>query len=295
MTSAVASARRLPPPQAGTDVPAGTAQVSVLVPGTPADLWKALTERDSVGQWFGDLSATLMPGGAYRLDFGDGDYFQITDVVLTPPHRLEYRWRFLGTSPQNTITWDIAAEGKLCRVTVSDAARSRNAAGVAEMIEGWTDFLQRLQDYGATGRNSRYAWRKEFDGSIELPVTPDRAVALLFSDAGQAGWMPWRTARLVAGATINMTDGGQPAHLTITAAEHPTPATLKLTVAAPEWRAPTTCLLKIEPWLQASLLIVSHNGWEAINPRDEEQAAQRNRFGTLWTQALRKAQALAAS
>src|SRR4029450_7618180 len=139
------------------------------------------TERDVVGCWFGNLSESLKPNGTHRLDFGDGDFFAINGVTFDPPRALGYRWRFLGTSPTDTISWSIEPEGSACRVSVTDAEPSRTAAGCKEMIQGWTDFLQRLQAYCLTGKNTRYPWRSEFGGSIELPVDPGRAFERLLS------------------------------------------------------------------------------------------------------------------
>jgi len=154
-----ASVEKLPEPVADSPVP-GTARVSVLAAGSVQEVWAALTERDEVRRWFGDLSASLSPGGSYRLDFGDGDCFEIHDVAVQPPHHLTYQWRFLGTGPRNAIGWSIEPIGQRCRVTVTDGEPHRSQRGVAEMIEGWTDFLRRLRDYRETGETTRYAWRK---------------------------------------------------------------------------------------------------------------------------------------
>ncbi len=286
---AASAAVDLPPPQAGIGLAPGTVQVSVWVPASIDEVWAALTERDIVARWFGDLSTTLKLGGAYRLDFGDGDFFTITDVALAPPNRLSYRWRFLGTGPDNDISWSIASRDGKCLVTVTDFEASRTRDGVAEMTAGWTDFLQRLQAYGATGQNSRYAWRKEFDGSIELPIEATEAFDALLSAEGQRHWMPWSAAAIAPGTPVTMSDGNRPERLTIGTVERSGSQSLRFTLTCPEWRAATECLVRLQPWPRGSLLIVSHNGWQAISLRDAEQAAQRMRFGTLWTQALRAA------
>jgi uncharacterized protein YndB with AHSA1/START domain len=73
------------PPPAPSRAGKGMAQVSVLVSASADVVWAALTERTAVARWFGDLSETLKPNCTCRLDFGDGDYFVIEDVVLAPP------------------------------------------------------------------------------------------------------------------------------------------------------------------------------------------------------------------
>src|SRR5216684_4233774 len=115
----------LPQPQAGTNLPPGMVQVSVFVPAPQHTVWAAVTRRDEIRNWFGDLSNNLKPGGAFRLDFGDGDFFEIMDVALDRPGVLQYRWRFLGTGPSNAIEWIIAPERDGVRVTVTDREPNR--------------------------------------------------------------------------------------------------------------------------------------------------------------------------
>jgi uncharacterized protein YndB with AHSA1/START domain len=282
------SAVNLPDP-VGIDLTHGTAQVSVLVLASVDEVWTAVTQRDVVGRWFGDLSRSLEPGGSYRLDFGDGDFFAIDDVAIEPPRHLSYQWRFLGTGPRNAIDWTIEPVDRQCRVTVTDSEASRTPQGVAEMIEGWTDFLQRLRDYCATGQNTRYAWRQEFDGSIELAVDADRAFERLTSADGQRQWLPWLGDAIAKGASLTMSDGAEPEQFTIGAVDRDGTA-LRFALTCPEWLAPTQVALKVTPWPGGSLLIVSHTGWQAISKRDNERAVARHRFGTLWIQALRNAQ-----
>ncbi len=289
MKSTQSSAVDSPNP-VGTHLTPGTAQVSVLVPAAVVAVWAALTERDVVGRWFGDLSGTLTQGGANRLDFGDGDFFEIDDVVPEPPHRLSYQWRFLGTGPRNAIDWSIEPLKDQCRVTVTDAEASRTPAGVAEMIEGWTDFLQRLRDYCATGQNTRYAWRQEFDGSIELPIAAAEAFDRLTSAEGQRHWLPWSASAIAPGTPVAMTDNGQPADLTIVTVNRDGKLAMRLSLASLQWLAPTNCSIEIRPWPRGSLLVISHSGWQAISARDDDRATQRHRFSALWIQALRTAQ-----
>jgi uncharacterized protein YndB with AHSA1/START domain len=293
-SAATASAKSWPAPQ-GEAPGGGVVRVSVLVPGTPEDAWRVLTERDSVACWFGDLSETLRPGGTHRLDFGDGDFFAVDNVVLDPPHRLAYCWRFLGTSPMDSIAWSIEPEGDACCcVTVADTEPSRTPAGCDEMIEGWTDFLQRLQDHCVTGQNTRYAWREEFGGSIELAVGPQGAVERLFSPAGQHHWLPWSGDSIASGAIVTMMDGAEPTRFRIGNVEKSL-ATLRFTLTSSAWRAATDCRIELQPWPSGSLLVIAHTGWPAIDTRAAEQATQRARFSTLWIEALRRAKASVAS
>jgi uncharacterized protein YndB with AHSA1/START domain len=276
-------------PEAGTGLSPGTVQVSVFIPAPQDSMWAAVTQRDEVRKWFGDLSNDLKPGGALRLDFGDADFFEITDVALDPPHALQYRWRFLGTGPSNAIEWIIAPERGGVRITVTDREPNRSPETVEELTEGWTDFLRRLQVYGATGQNTRYTWRRQFDGSIELPVEPEVAVQQLFADRGRDNWLPW-IGKIAPGATVSMIDDRQPKLFQIRKVERPAPLALDFEFGSAQWQAFTKCEIQVQPRPPGSLLVVSQSGWEEISDNDAERGAQRQRFGELWIAALRRAQ-----
>jgi uncharacterized protein YndB with AHSA1/START domain len=275
-------------PQAGTNLPSGTVQVSVFIPAPSDTVWTAITRRDEVRKWFGDLSADLKPGGAARLDFGDGDFFEIADAALDPPHILQYQWRFLGTGPSNTIEWLSVAEDGGVRLTVTDCEPDRTAAMVDELTEGWTDFLRRLQVHGASGQNTRYTWRRQFDGSVELAAEPEAAYALLFAAEGQARWLPW-VGEIAHKARVSMIDDRKPNEFEIGDVERPTPLSLRFDFGCLQWHSRTSCELQIQPRLQGSLLVVSHGGWEGISDSENERGGERRRFGELWIEALRRA------
>src|SRR5688500_2003004 len=94
----------------------GSAQVSA-----PFDkVWQSWTDAAVVAQWFGDLSGDLKSGGSARLDFGDGDFFDLDSIALSPPNVIEYDWKFLGIGPTDSITWQIEPNEGGCRVTVED-------------------------------------------------------------------------------------------------------------------------------------------------------------------------------
>lgn len=289
MTRSLAVSEKVWPQPQGKALGGGAVEVSVLVPASAAEAWRALVDRDIVGCWFGNLSESLKPGGSHRLDFGDGDFFDIHDVILDAPRRLAYRWRFLGTGPVDTISWSIQLNGSGCLVAVTDFEPSRTADGCREMIEGWTDFLHRLQAYCLTGKNTRYPWRSEFGGSIELPLDAGRAFGRLLSAEGYRHWMPWFADALTAGKTLTMKDKQKPGQLMIERIEKTGDTSLSFTLTCPEWRATTECRLDVQAWPGGSLLTVIHTGWPNIDARKAEQAAQRLRFGTLWTEALRTA------
>ncbi len=271
----------------------GTVRVYAVIRATVEEAWAALTQRELVGRWFGDLSESLQPGGAHRLDFGDGDSFEIFDVALDPPFRLFYRWRFLGTGPSDMIVWKIEPDRDGCRVCVTDSEPARSAEAVNELTEGWTDFLERLRGYFATGQSTRYEWRRDFDGSIEMDLEAPQAFQILFRAANRRNWLPWWGGAIASGSTVAMLDGARPTRFRIDRPASDDLLTVRIALSCPEWLGPTHCTIAVQRRGAAALLTVSHRGWEAISGDENQQMAQRRRFAALWVAALRRAERLA--
>ena len=78
------------------DVDVGTVVVTVEVSAPIERVWQSLTEPDVASLWFGALDVQLTAGGSARLDFGDGDFFDLDSVKLNFPNVIQYDWRFLA-------------------------------------------------------------------------------------------------------------------------------------------------------------------------------------------------------
>src|SRR5947209_3741587 len=169
-------------------------------------VWQALTDPPVVSQWLGTLTTPLAEGQNTRLDFGDGDFFTLQDVVLNRPDHLRYSWRFLGIGPLDTIDWYIIPKGAGCRVTVTDSELERTPEAAAQLRKGWLDFTKRLKDYFVKGRPTRYSWRHDFDGSIEIDGGAEEIWDTLFGPDVLSKWLPLDGPLLDEGCRRLITD-----------------------------------------------------------------------------------------
>jgi uncharacterized protein YndB with AHSA1/START domain len=263
-----------------TEISTDTVKATVLVAASLERLWEAITRREVVSMWFGDLSENIAAGKTMRLDFGDGDFFAIENVRSTHPTRLEYSWRFLGTGARDSIVWKLVDQGDKSMVTVTDREPSRSEKSCVELAEGWTDFLERLEKYLRTGDLTRYDWRRDFDGSIELPVSKAEATSVLSALRGRFLWVPWEKV-LTA----------EP--LAIDSLEWKGPACVEFQVKAAGWKHTTDCRLEIVSKPQSnSAIVVRHTGWENISDDPVFCMTERRRFCDQWIVALKETQAL---
>jgi len=275
------------PPQVQAGAPQGTVCISVEVAGPPDVVWLKLTQRNDVAFWFGNLSDDLKPGVEIRLDFGDGDFFTIANVRLHAPHDIEYEWRFLGTGPSNRITWRIEDTLVGASVTVNDAEPLRSKATVDELTEGWTDFLRRLQDHMATGLVTRYDWRRDFEGAVDLESPPELAAQRLLGPAADRSWMPFGSSEIADAARVRL-DTTSPDYV-ISRVGRKHLDRLTFTIGSDTWQGTTCCELAVKPRGQGSLLTVHHKGWDDISNNPSVCMVSRRLFAEAWIEALNRA------
>jgi len=282
----MSSARRGP-----THEKPGTVIVTRELHASATEVWDALTDPQILSQWFGALTAPLLPGQSTRLDFGDGDFFDLQNIVLDRPYRLQYTWRFLGIGPQDTVTWSISPGTGDCQVTVRDDEPERTQEASRELRKGWLDFSKRLKDYFAKGRPTRYSWRRDFEGSIELDGDVKHVWDLLFGTQVQDQWLPIDRALLDTEAHFIVNDSLEPSMLKIAEIVWDPPS-VSFELAHHDWLNPTKCTLELSPRGSNTLLSVSHRNWKTISSDKAYQKQQRRRSSQFWIATLQRAQNL---
>ena len=106
---------------------------------TPAEVWAALTEPDSIGRWLArSVALELAPGGAFELAIGVAA--RVREVV--PERVLELDWRFADEDP-SIVRFELAADGE-GTLLVLDHHHIDARFGMT-YISRWTSALARLQ------------------------------------------------------------------------------------------------------------------------------------------------------
>lgn len=124
-------------------------------------VWKAITDKDDMKQWYFDLSA-FEPKVGFEFSFEGGDDKQtylhlckITEVV--PGKKLTYSWRYEGYEGNSFVTWELFDEGndttrlKLTHTGLETFVTSNPSFARESFAKGWThitgislkDFLEK--------------------------------------------------------------------------------------------------------------------------------------------------------
>jgi uncharacterized protein YndB with AHSA1/START domain len=273
----------------GTDETGTTVEVSLPLSVPVNDAWRALTEPQQLRQWLGTLSPGLQSGGKARLEFGDGDFFELDNIQLSPPFDLQYDWRFLGVGPLNTIRWNIQPLGTGSLLTLTDAERHRLRETAAELCEGWKDFTQRLKQFLLTNKPTRYDWGREFKGWVEIKGSAFAVWESLFESRGRSQWLLLDKPELAERAHLRLEANDEHDIFLLDNIVKEPPQLATFEVLHPDWLSSTKCDLRLTPYGSNQLLSITHVGWESISRDSSYCRRQRTRFAVFWTAALRRA------
>ena len=266
-------------------------RVRAQVPDGLDQVWPAITEPVQLARWFGaaDFGAADLAGeagSAGRFDFDDGDFFVVTGRRVVDRQLVEFDWSFLGVGPVQRIRWSVREVPGGTEVLLEDDDPNRSPAEADQMLAGWTDFAGRLARYLCTGEVSRYDWREEIDGGVDL--------------AG--GWHPLRLPELYRWLPV-ASDGFRPRWFFVVDEDGPRRfelsdwklhdnVALTFSLAIPDAIRHTSCMVTVEPLFTGQRLRFSHTGWRALGLPDSRARALRRRFAAAWTHSLDHARGL---
>ena len=133
---------------------------------TPEKVWRVLTERQLMRQWFPcDVEGDWKVGEELRFTFLHGEGKGLSDeelrgevLTVDPPHHLEFRWG------NHLYDCKLTAEGDGCRLVFSDSFE--DASQGARNAAGWELCLQNLDlllEGAALTKFVMEVWRKRFE------------------------------------------------------------------------------------------------------------------------------------
>lgn len=278
---------------------------AIDLPQSPESVWAALTDPDTLAQWFavchGSLTATERD---CMLDFEDGEFFLCRPLEVDPPHRLTYLWRWLGIGQASSVTWDLAPTDDGTRVTVTEEAVNPPWDWQTWNGGGWTGILDQLAAHLRTGTEWRWPWRRVGPyAQVELAMPPFVAWDHLMSPSSLRFWLQITAIDGVLSEdqtlTVFMGDASGAVTLTVDAIVQPGEVApsflphLDFTLRRPVWETALSGRMWMEPagWGR-SLFQVVHMNWENLPP--SLQLSERKIVTNFWAGAARRAQTVCA-
>jgi uncharacterized protein YndB with AHSA1/START domain len=118
---------------------------------TPVDkVWKALTDRDQMKQWYFDIAA-FKPEVGFEFTFNGGKddkvyvhLCKVTEVI--PGNKLKHSWAYKGYDGISFVTWELSEEDNSTRVKLTHEGLETfppdNPDFAKEnFVQGWTYIL----------------------------------------------------------------------------------------------------------------------------------------------------------
>ncbi|MGE3909905.1 MAG: SRPBCC domain-containing protein [Chloroflexota bacterium] len=158
--------------------------LSVEVPGTPAEVWESIASGPGITSWFVPARVDGRPGGKINLNFGPGMDEQAEITVWEPPHQFTYQ-ESAGRNLAYAFTV-AAQDGGTCIVRLVNSGFGEGAEWdneIESMTGGWKLFLHMLA-----------LSRKHFPGqecssaivNVVSPAAPDAVWDILVESLGLA-------------------------------------------------------------------------------------------------------------
>jgi uncharacterized protein YndB with AHSA1/START domain len=124
----------------------------------PEVVWKAITDKDDMKQWYFDLPEFESEVGfEFRFAAGPPDgkqYLHICEVTETvPAEKLTYSWRYDGYDGISYVTFEIFPDGDKTRLKLTHSGLESFPADNPDFakenfVAGWTDIIGRsLKDF----------------------------------------------------------------------------------------------------------------------------------------------------
>lgn len=114
-------------------------------------VWKAITDKDQMKQWYFDLEA-FKPEVGFEFSFaGTGrkgeKYIHLCKIIeVVPNHKLAYSWRYKDYDGNSLVTFELFAEGNKTRLKLTHEGIETLAANGPDFAResfaaGWTQLI----------------------------------------------------------------------------------------------------------------------------------------------------------
>ena len=125
----------------------------IVINAPLAKVWKAITDKEDMKQWYFDLS-DFKPEAGFEFQFsGKGRkgemYVHLCKVLEVIPFRkLRYSWTYEGFEGYSVVTFELVEEGKGTKVKlthdgIDSFATDNPDFGKESFNEGWTYLIQK--------------------------------------------------------------------------------------------------------------------------------------------------------
>ena len=140
-------------------------------------VWKALTDKEDIKQWYFDLRAFApVAGFEFQFDvehegFKYSHRCRVTEAI--PNRKLAYTWRYEGHAGDSLVTFDLFAEGRRTRVRLTHEGLETfprlPAFAKANFLAGWTEIVgSSLKDFVEGRHAGEMILTRVFDAPREL-------------------------------------------------------------------------------------------------------------------------------
>lgn len=128
-----------------------TVFVEYLIEAAPADVWKALTDKEEMKQWYFTVD-DFRPEKDFLFHFnGQGSkgelYRHICLVTeVDPGHKLQHTWRYQDFPGESLVTWELIPEDGATRVQLTHQGldsfpQDSPDFAKSSFKEGWTQII----------------------------------------------------------------------------------------------------------------------------------------------------------
>jgi uncharacterized protein YndB with AHSA1/START domain len=122
-------------------------------------VWKAITDKDQMKQWYFDIAAFKPEAGFEFQFYGEGKhgekFLHLCKIIeAIPGKKLTYSWRYEGYEGDSFVTFELFGEGDKTRLKLSHKGletfpvTAHNDFAKENFMEGWTYIIGKgLKEY----------------------------------------------------------------------------------------------------------------------------------------------------